>query len=129
VSLDSAIAYFRQEQADLFRSTCDIKYQSGEAFDDITGAVTPTYTTRAQDVPCLIRPRSTTEVQAGEEEVTLGQHLGKFPVDQELEIGDLIDLTASRHDAELVGKTFMVKERLLDDWQICRRAVLEVNEG
>lgn len=129
MSLETAIAHFRSEQQALFRSTADIKYRSGESFDPITGVITPTFVTRASDVPCLIRPDRAAEVQAGEEEVTLNRHEGKFPPDTELEVGDVVEITSSRHDARLVGKSFIVQAVPLDDWQIARRAVLEVNEG
>ena len=127
-SLESAIAHFRTAQAELFRSTVEIKFASGTAFDPITGAVTTTYTTRAT-TPALVRPRSSGDVQAGEEEVTLGQHEAKFPVRTHVEVGDLVVVTSSTHDQALIGKTFNVTEKLYDDWQICRRVVMEANEG
>lgn len=129
MTLDGAIAFFRAEQADLFRSTCDIKYDPVQTFDANTGAVLTTYTTRATGVPFLIRPRSSQQAQVGQEQVALGSHEGKCPADQEIEIDDIVEVTASTHDAALVGKTFTVTERLLDDWQICRRVLLELNEG
>jgi hypothetical protein len=128
MSLDAVRARFAQRQADLFRSTCTIKYKSGESFNETDGSNTPTYTTRASGVSCLLRPRSAHDEQVGEEAVAVGRHELKLPVDQVVEIDDLIDITASTHDAGLVGKTFAVKERLHDDWQICRRVVVEVAE-
>jgi uncharacterized protein DUF6093 len=128
VSLETARAYFAQRQADLFRSTVTIKVKTGETFNPSTGANTPVYTTRASGVSCLIRPRSAHAEQVGEEEAIVARHEAKFPVDQVVEIDDLIVVTGSTHDAGLVGKTFAVKERLHDDWQICRRVLLEVAE-
>jgi hypothetical protein len=129
VSVDDAVAFFRQEQADIFRSTCTIKFQSGETFIPATGSYTPTYTNRATGVSCLIRPRSGAQAETGEEEAVIGTHEGKFPVNQNVQIGDLVDVTASTHDAALIGKTFAVRERLYDSWQISRRVLLEVVEG
>lgn len=129
MTVDTARAYFAQRQADLFRSTCTIKFQSGETFNPGTGVYTPTFTNRATGVPCLIRPRSGAQAQVGQEEVVVGTHEGKLPFNQVVQIDDLIDVTASTHDAALVGKTFAVRERLHDSWQICRRALLEVVES
>jgi hypothetical protein len=128
MTLETARAYFEQRQADLFRSTVTIKVKTGETFNPSTGENTPIYTTRATGVACLIRPRSAHEEQVGEREAIVGRHEAKLPVDQEIEVDDLLEVTASTHDAGLVGKVFSVTERLHDDWQICRRVVLEVAE-
>lgn len=129
MSLDQAIAYFRAEQEDLFRSTATIKVKSGTTFDPVTGSNTPTYTIRATGVPCLIRPRSASRGEVAETEATISRHEGKFPANTNIQVEDLVDVTASTHDSGLVGKTFAVVERPLDDWQIARVVVLEVVEG
>lgn len=128
MSLESAIAYFRSEQEALFRSTVTIKHRSGDAFDANTGAVTPSYTVRASEVPALIRPRSAADVQVGEEALSAARHEGKLPADTDIYPDDIVEVTASTYDADLVGKSFVVKERLNDDWQISRRVLLEVLE-
>jgi hypothetical protein len=129
VSVDSAVAHFRRRQESLFRSTCDITRAGTPVFDPATGTYTSPSSSVASDVACLIRAESASERQAGETQVTLNRFVGKLPANTEVETGDILTVTASRHDDGLVGRVMTVVDVQHDDLQITRRVILEENRG
>ena len=129
MSIDSAVAHFRRRQESLFRSVCDITRAGTPVFDPNTGTYTSPTTAVASDVACLIRPEAASERQAGETQVTLNRFVGKLPANTAVETGDVLTITASRHDEGLVGRSLTVVDVQHDDFQIARRLILEENRG
>lgn len=129
MSLETALAYFRKRQADLFRSTCTITRAGGEGtFNPSTGAIVPAASTTVYSGPCLIRSATTgtgADTQVGQEEIRYRFARGKFPVDTPIEKDDVVTVTTSTHDADLVGRVFRITDVFRDDWQIARVAALE----
>jgi hypothetical protein len=127
MSLETAIAYFAQRQADLFRSTCTITRATAGTFDEGTGAITPGTPTSVYSGACLIRPFSWegSDTQVGQQEVRYRGARLKLPPDTDIEKDDIVTVTGSDHDADLVGRTFRITDVLRDDWQIVRVAILE----
>lgn len=128
MSIETAIARFRTRQADQFTTTATVNRPIGEpVFDPQTGDVTQDYELTFSG-GCKIRPdstRSTAEVDAGETSVALPDFNAKFPVDTDIQRGDVVLVTASRHDAGMVGKTYTVAMAQNDEWQIARVAILD----
>jgi hypothetical protein len=131
MSLGAAIAYFRQQQQELMDtegSTVTVTRPSEESsFDANTGEETPDAPSTIYEGPCQIRTSDLqgSDVQAGEEEVQLRAARMKLLVDTSVRKGDVVTVTASSNDADLVGRVFDVTDVFLDDWQIARVVLLE----
>jgi hypothetical protein len=96
----------------LMVDTCSIRRRSGEATDPDTGEVTGTYTD-VYDGRCRVQQAGT---QAGSEEpgeayVLMLRLEVLLPMSVTgLEVGDEIEITASVHDPDLVGRVFLVRD-------------------
>jgi hypothetical protein len=128
MSIDTAIARFRGKQAEQFTTTATVTRNVGEPVtDDETGEVAqPTETVFSGE--CKIRPdsnRSSDDSETGETLIGKPDYEGKFPVDSDILRDDLIHVTASQHDAGLVGRWFVVRKVGFDEWQISRVAGIE----
>lgn len=128
MSIDSALHRFRNRQAEQFSDACTVQRPVGEPEFDTD---TETYT---QDVVsvyvgvCKLRPvaiRGDDEANAGETLVATPDSECKFPVDTDIQRGDILTITASLYDAGMVGKTFTVGRVPSDAWQIARIAVVQ----
>jgi translation initiation factor IF-1 len=128
MTLDSAIAYFRDQQADQFSEQATVTRPAGNpTFNRETEAVEDSSTTVVSG-PCKIRPapRATgEEVQAAQREIVLAPYVGKWPVNTTLRVNDVVTVTASTYDTDLATATFRVAVVDLDGWQIARAVGLE----
>lgn len=133
MSVDAAIAFFRDEQEALFRDAATItRPGSGEpVLDPDTGELTPPAGTELYSGPCLIRGATWegTNVEAGEADVRLRVFSAKFPVDTDVEIFDIVTPTASAYDESLIGREFWVTDVLRDGWQISRSVICKEVTG
>lgn len=130
MKLNSAIAYFRRKQQELFADEATVNRprpaQEG-TLNSTTGVWTPDAATEVYTGACLIRtPRwEAAEVEAGGTNVLLPHPVGKFPPNSDVLRGDIITVTSSTHDEGLVGRSFKVRDEHPDGWQICRWLILE----
>lgn len=126
MTIDSAIAYFRQRQIDLFRGTCTITRATPGTFSSSTGEITPGTPTAVYSGDCLARPLDWqgSDTQAGEREVRLRGLRLKLPPDTAVEKDDNVTITGSP-DADLIGRTFRITDVPRDEWQIVRVALCE----
>ena len=127
MSVETAIAYFRQRQVALFRSTCTITRATPGTFVEATGEITPGTPTTIYTGECLARPFSWegSDVQAGEEEVRLRGMKLKVPADTAIAKDDVVTITGSSGDTGLVGRKFRITDVLRDDWQVVRVAITQ----
>lgn len=128
MSLDSAIARFRQRQADLFRDEADVtRPATTGTLDPVTGVWTPDPPTAIYSGACLLRAFTWegTDVAAGGQEVRLRRVRAKFPVDTDIQHNDVVVPTISTYDDSLVGVSFRVTDAFRDGWQISRVAIIE----
>lgn len=135
MTVDSAIDFFRLRQAEQFTTTATVTRRNvdiadPDATDPYSGAVDLDGET-VYEGGCKIRPAETvgSSTQAGDRSSRLTGFLGRFPVDSDLRIGDSVTVTASEHDAGLIGKTLTVTDVLWDEWQISRNVTLELGPG
>lgn len=139
MGLDTAIARWRHRERSLMDqagSTCIITRPGdpgdfdpdtgGYETDDLTGPDgTSVYTG-----PCMIHLTAEgTETQAAGQEVIETRPVVKIPdLDTEFAKGDIVTVTASKLDPQLVGTVLRVRDAETDDWTVWRRLVCEVNE-
>ena len=95
-------AFFRGQWATRLVDTCHIKRSNGSTMNATTGVVTDTYDdqygTEATPAACLIRPRTASDTDAGEQQT-----------DTDIAAGDIVDIT-STNDGYLTGLSFEVRE-------------------
>lgn len=129
MGLDQAIERFRRKQRALFRDQGRIDRPSDTvSFDEITGEETPDPPAVIYEGPLQVRPatrRSGRDLQVGETEVRASDFELKLPVNTAVIENDVLTLTASSFDTELVGRTFRLTDVLRDGRQIARVAMLE----
>lgn len=135
MSLDSAVARFRQRQADLFRDEATIAAPGARVFNPTTNSYsTPAGATRYAG-PCLIRPLGVgggathAQVEAQETNVSLLRLLAKFPANTPVELDDVVTVTSSTYDAALADRSFVVVAVDVDGAQVSRRVTIEANLG
>jgi hypothetical protein len=91
---------------------CTITRTTGRSTDTTTGAVTPT-TSTLYTGKCRVQQQqaqATTE-DVGEDQVLLLRLEVQLPMSVTgLQVGDRITVTASAHDADLVGRVFRVHD-------------------
>lgn len=129
MALDQAIDRFRRRVRSLFRSTCIIT-RAGEGspvLNQETGNLTDPAPTTIYEGPCTIRPADVgaTDVQFGEREVRTRRFICKLPPDVPVHKSDVWLGVSSKHNQELVGKELIVRDVVLDEWQIATVVVLE----
>ncbi len=93
--------------------TCSIRRRTGETTDDNTGVITPTYDDPLYEGPCRVQQTGTqaSAQQPGEAYVLMLRLEVQLPMTVVgLEVGDEIEITASAHDPDLVGRTFLVRD-------------------
>lgn len=92
---------------------CTIRRVPSEATDDFSGVITPTYSTiytgkcRVQQQAAIARPH-----EVGEDHVLIVRFDLQLPVvgTEGLQVRDEVTITTSAHDADLVGRVFLVLE-------------------
>jgi hypothetical protein len=106
---------------------CSVKYVSGSSFNEATGADVPTYTTRfASKCKVQARELQSSERDAGGREVTTVRLSVHLPVSAgAVQVDDIVTITASEHDAQLVGRTFRVLAPVGKSFATARRVEVE----
>lgn len=107
-----ALARGRAAAESLMVDTCSIGRTTGEATDTDTGVVTPTtstvYTGRCRVQQSQLGAASTPD-DPGQAAVRLVAFAVQLPMSVVgLRVGDVVTVTASVHDPDLVGRTFTV---------------------
>ena len=126
MSIDTAIKRFRSKQAGQFTDEATVSRPVGEmTYDPDFGSVQDYDEVYSGE--CKIRPadRTGNEVGAGQTEVLIVDSTGKFPVDTDLQMDDIVTVTASLYDAGMVGRQYRISSAPSDGWQIARVVVLE----
>lgn len=126
MSVDSAIAYFRQRQQDLFRDQATVERPTGTTtFNPATGQEEPDPPTETYSGDCLIRGMTWegTDAEVGGDAIRLRRYQVKFPFGADVEVHDIVTPTASIYDSSLVGRSFWVTDVGRDGWQIARWAI------
>lgn len=127
MTIATAIARFRARQAEQFTDSGTVYRQVGElTTDPDTGAVTRTFAA-VYVGPCKIRPaeRSGSDLTTGETEVRLIDVAGKFPVDTDLRLNDVLVMDDSAYDTTMAGRQYRITEANADAWQIAKVVGLE----
>lgn len=115
----------------LMVDTCTLRRRSGETTDPDTGEVTGTYTD-VYDGPCRVQQAGT---QAGAEEpgeayVLMLRLEVQLPMSVTgLEVGDEIEITASVHDPDLVGRVFLIRDLAHATHKTARRVQVTERTG
>lgn len=113
MSAASALARARAAAQALMVDTCTIQHQTGTTTDPLTGVVTPTWTT-VYTGRCRVQQTLAqgSRVEAGEIEPVVLRLEVQLPVvgSEGVERGDLVTVTASVHDVDLVGRAFRVRD-------------------
>ncbi|MGW4406520.1 DUF6093 family protein [Nonomuraea sp. NPDC004702] len=130
MSVEGVLAAGRAAALRLMRDTCTVGRRDGDpVLNEETGQYEQTYTT-VYSGNCRIKPRSSSETEWGEREVTLGQYVAVLPWDAAPEIRreDRLTVTAS-DDAWLVGRPLEVIGINLAGTSTARRLLVEDKEG
>lgn len=128
MSLEQARSFFETQQVALFRDVCLIVRASGDPiYDPDANELTPGTTTTVYSGDCLIRGTSWQgfDVSVGETEIRSRVVRGWLPKDTAVEVNDVVTVTASTHDAAMVGRVMRITDVPKDGWQIVRRVFLE----
>ena len=112
----------RARQASLFSSTVLVtRGTAAGPFDPTTASYATGTASTIYTGAALVRPNADHVGLAGDTSIDLSAFTVKFPANTAVEVGDVISVTASAHDAGLVGMVFRITEIANDEWQICRK--------
>lgn len=128
MSLDAARAFFERQQMLLFRDEATVTRGSGTpTFNPATGVTTTVPGATVYTGECLIRGTSWQgfDVGVGETEVRSRTVRGWLPKDTAVEVNDVLTVTASTHDAGMVGRVMRITDVPKDGWQVVRKVLLE----
>lgn len=97
-----------------------------EVASDPNGVPVPTYVTRWEG-RCLIYPadRDARVVEAAGRSVPLLRYTVMLPHDADVEIGYVLDLSASPDNPSLVGQVFRITDAPHDAWIVLRHCMAE----
>jgi uncharacterized protein DUF6093 len=129
VTADSLIVRAQAAAQALMVDTCTVRRVTGTSTNTTTGAVTPTYSTiytgacKVQQRQAIARPET-----IGEATVFISRLELHLPVTVTgVASDDLVTVTASVHDADLVGRTFHIRELAHKSFLTARRfSMIEV---
>jgi Family of unknown function (DUF6093) len=127
MSATTATLRGRAAAENLMIDACTVQRVTGSATNDTTGVVTPTYSTiytgkcRVQQVVPIAKPAN-----VGEAAVWLQRLVLQLPMSVVgIQSDDLVTITASVLDGDLVGRTFHVRELGHKTHATARRVQLE----
>ncbi|MFE3452385.1 DUF6093 family protein [Nonomuraea sp. NPDC059194] len=130
MSVEGVLSAGRTAALKLMRDTCTVERQDGDpVLNEETGQLEQPYIT-VYSGRCRIKPRSSSETEWGEHEVTLHSYVAVLPWDASPEIGreDRLTVTAS-DDAWLIGRHLEVIAVSLAGTSTARRILVEDKEG
>lgn len=125
--LNLALPGLRAEAEALMVDRVTVRRPTGEAtFDETTGLAGQGYTTVGTGRPCKFAKddRGGREVTAGETTLLLTSTTVKFPHDEDVEVGDLLDVTTAAHPSD-VGRVWRVADIERHTWQVARSCRVE----
>lgn len=130
MSAESTLLRAQAAAAALMVDACIVQRRTGETTNGDTGVVTPTYATIYAG-PCKVQQPSGSIARpstVGEAEVFLARLELHVPVSVVgIASDDVVTVTASAHDADLVGRPFHVRELAHKSWLSARRySIIEV---
>lgn len=128
--LELALADGRREALVLMRDTCTVDRKDGDpVLNETTGELEQLYETVYTGV-CRIKPRSSSETEWGEREVSLQQLVAVLPWDASAQVRreDRLTVTVS-DDAWLIGRPLEVIGISLAGTSTARRLLVEDKEG
>lgn len=129
MSVDGVLARGRAAALQLLRDTCAVERRSSRVLDENTGQHADIWTSIHTGL-CRVKPRSHSEAEFGEREVTLHQYTVVLPWDVSAEIQreDRLTITAS-DDAWLIGRPLEVIDVGLSGTSTARRLIVEDKAG
>lgn len=115
---------FAQEQSEaLLDDRCDITRSTVTGTNTSTLALTTSDSTVATDAHCSVRHSREAVVRVGDR---VADYEMRVPLDTaEIQRDDLVTITASRRDPQLVGKVFRVVEVVQKTFAVTRLCYLE----
>lgn len=128
MTVDSAITRFRRRQAAQFTDRATIRRPVGEpTYNPATGLSTQDFDTVATNRPCKFvkDDRAGRDVTAGESTLLVSSILCRFPVDEDVEVHDVITTTESQYNPTDVGRSWRVADIERHTWQIARNCSVE----
>lgn len=128
--LEQALVDGRREALVLMRDTCTVDRKDGDpVLDETTGELEQLYET-VYTGACRLKPRSSSETEWGEREVSLQQLVAVLPWDASAQVRreDRLTVTAS-DDAWLIGRPLEVIGISLAGTSTARRLLVEDKEG
>jgi hypothetical protein len=129
MSAASAMLRGRVMAEQLMVDACTITFQTGVTTNDLTGVVTPTtsprYTGKCKMQIAGVGGGNRTDV--GEVSLLVLRLELHLPAvgSESVSRGDLVTITASAHDAALVGRTFLVRDVFHKSFETARRMGIE----
>lgn len=118
-----ALPFFRQSWT--FPDSCVIKRKTADLLNQSTGEYTPTFAAPSYSGPCLIRPESSSDVEAGQELLALHGYTVFIPYTENDQLPeDVVDITSAT-DTMLNGRQFVVKNIPVDTYVTVRRLICE----
>ena len=130
MSVAGVLARGRTAALMLMRDTCTVERKDGApVLNETTGQLEQAWTTIYTGV-CRVKPRSASETEWGEREVTLHSYVAALPWDAgpEIQREDRLTVTAS-DDAWLIGRHLEVIAVSLAGTATARRLLVEDKEG
>lgn len=128
MSRDTVLARGRARAEKGMADTCLIQHETGGITDDLTGTVTPTYST-VYDGVCRIQQREAIgqRTESGEASVVVLRLELQLPVVASAAVarGDRVTITAAVNDPALIGRTFTVRDLAHKSEATARRMTLE----
>lgn len=130
MSVDGVLAAGRAAALRLFRDTCEVERKDGApVLDPDTGLYVQNWVTVHTGI-CRVKPRTSSETEWGEHEVTLHQYTVGFPWDTAPEVRREDRFTAlTSDDTWLVGRHLEVVAISLAGTATARRILVEDKEG
>lgn len=127
------VAFFRTNLAATMEDACTIaRTTSRGTFNTTTGRYATPAGSTVYTGACLIRPAGTgADVRArGDADIVIGRYDIRIPYTQDdLQPDDLLTVTASTFDTDLVGEVFTIIDITVDTYNTHRLLTVELNLG
>jgi hypothetical protein len=132
MTAEAATLAGRVEAEALMVDTCTITRAAQGTFNETTLVYDSNTSTTVYTGKCRVKPRDNADrvVQFGQEAVSLLPYVVSVPMSVEgVAIDDLVTVTNSVLDPELVGKVLRIRQTFVGSHITARRFGAEVNEG
>ena len=126
MTLSTHLEFFRQQETDLFSETLTVTRPSEGSYDPDTQTYTAGGTSVYSGAGKIRVQRGVGyDLPVGGGDARLHALTLTLPADTAIAINDTVTVSASEHDADLVGRTYRITDVLRDGWQITRKAMIE----